>query len=64
MSYPTDRAARQARRTQIRERLIARAEQEASLVGRSMVCALGVRHASCVGATGCICECHDPRENA
>lgn len=62
MFYPTDRAGRAARRTQIRDRLIAEAERKARETGRSLVCVFGSgKHpSSCVGATGCLCECHDP----
>lgn len=62
MSYPTDRAARQARRAGIRRRFLAAAEREAAMAGHSLVCAIGKHPPSCVGATGCLCECHDPEE--
>lgn len=64
MSYPTDRAGRVARRAEIRDRMVAAAEQKAREVGRSLVCAYGsgIHPSSCDGATGCLCECHDPAE--
>jgi hypothetical protein len=62
MSYPTDLAGRRAKRAEIRRRMIAAAEAKAREVGRSLVCISGVHPASCVGATGCLCECHDPEE--
>lgn len=66
MSYPTTRTERQARRAAIRAQLIAAAEARAREAGRSLVCAFGSgKHpSSCVGVTGCLCECHDPSEGA
>jgi len=62
MAHPTDLAGRVARRAEIRARMVAAAEQKSREVGRSLVCAFGSgQHpSSCVGATGCLCECHDP----
>lgn len=62
--YPTDLAGRAALRTEIRDCMVAAAEAKAREVGRSLVCAFGSgKHpSSCVGATGCLCECHDPQE--
>lgn len=64
MSYPTDLAGRQAKRDGIRARLLASAEYNAQRVSRSLVCSTGTRHDSCVGAEGCLCPCHDPKEDA
>lgn len=66
MPYPTDRAGRVAKRAQIRTRMVAAAEQKAREIGLSLVCAYGSgRHpSSCVGAAGCLCQCHDPKEEA
>ncbi len=64
MSYPTDRAERVARRRQIRDRLVAEAEDKARRIGLSLVCQVGNHTPSCVGAAGCLCECHDQSEGA
>ena len=64
MSYPTDLAGRQVRRAHIRARFIAEAEHRARFAGRSLACGSGLCPPSCVGAVGCLCECHDPRETA
>lgn len=64
-TQPTDLAARRSERARIRRQAIARAEAEAHRTGRSMTCAETVdrgAHVTCVGATGCLCECHDPAE--
>lgn len=62
MAYPTDRAGRITLRAAIREQFIAAAEQRAREAYRSLACATGTHPPSCVGAAGCICECHDPAE--
>ncbi len=63
MPMPQTRAERVAKRAEIRNRLVARAEFEASLAARSLVCAHGPHPNPCHGATVCLCECHDPEED-
>ena len=60
MTYPTDRAAREARRKTIRDRALAKAKR----VGLTITCAEYAEHSTCHGAAVCLCECHDPREAA
>lgn len=63
MTQPTDRATRQAKRDGIRQRLIDHAELQAHRVARSVACG-DSRHAVCAGALYCLCDCHDPSEDA
>ena len=58
--YPLDRLERIAARRRIEQRLLAEARQQARTVSRSITCATGINHSTCVGAAGCLCECHDP----
>jgi hypothetical protein len=64
VTKPLTRTERQAERQRIRRRCIAKAEAEALVIGRSLVCQVGAHSPSCVGAAGCICECHDPELGA
>lgn len=63
-SLPVDRKAREVRRGEIRGRLIAEAERQARIVGRSIVCGQYDQHVTCAGARHCLCECHDPAMSA
>lgn len=64
MTCTTTRTERQARRADIRRRMLAEAEHDARLVGLSLACQVGNHPPSCIGATGCLCECHDPSEDS
>jgi hypothetical protein len=64
MQMPVTRADRQTKRDEILARHMARAKHEASRTARSLVCGEDAGHASCHGATVCLCECHDPQEDA
>jgi hypothetical protein len=58
--YLVNQEGRELQRAAIRARLIAEAERQTVIQGRSMLCAAAVRHDTCVGALHCLCECHDP----
>jgi hypothetical protein len=61
VTYPTDLPGRRERRATIRAQVLAEAEREISLQGRSMRCGRYDAHGSCRNdGSGCICECHDP----
>lgn len=51
-------------RAHIRRQILAAAEQEAALAGRSPNCVAAIqaqrRHYCANNGTTCICECHDP----
>lgn len=61
---PVDQEGRELRRGEIRGRLIAEAERQARVVGRSIVCGQYDQHGTCAGARHCLCECHDPAMSA
>lgn len=56
MTYPIDLAGRRAKRKRIRDRAL----EQAARVGLTITCAESLDHQTCVGATVCLCECHDP----
>lgn len=60
--YPTDPAAREARRGKVLADRVARARVEAYRVVRSITCGEYHRHepeTTCAGALVCLCDCHD-----
>lgn len=75
MNYPTDRAGRRAHRKAGQARIQARADYDIAAVGTSLKCRgygfamQEFRHVDhpdgCKGGpANCLCECHDPREDA
>jgi hypothetical protein len=67
--YPMDRRARAAKRKEIRDAHLARAERIAAASGRSIKCGHYQQHADQEGGcandgSNCLCECHDLKEPA
>lgn len=61
MAYPTDLRGRRERRSRIRDQVLAEAEREIWLQGRSVRCGRYEAHDGCRdGPEKCLCECHDP----
>ncbi len=73
MSYPLDKASRQAHRDHVFALAVLKAVDEATVAGRTIKCAGGMRglgepiHAGEPGGClsngeTCLCPCHDPQE--
>jgi hypothetical protein len=67
VNWPLTRAERAAERERIREAALAAARRDALRFARSIRCGERGHHADLPGGcandgTGCLCECHDPRE--
>jgi hypothetical protein len=58
--YPLGRREREVLRAYWRGQYVGQAVRQARLHGRTIACQ-GIDHPWCVGAVGCLCDCHDPR---